>query len=59
MKRSKFTDAQIAFFLQQVNEGVSVAEVCRKTCLAEATFLRPAQEVRRADAVRAEAPEAA
>ena len=38
MKRSKFTDAQIAFFLQQVNEGVSVAEVCRKAGIAEATF---------------------
>lgn len=38
MKRSKFTDAQIAFVLQQANEGVSIAEVCRKTGIAEATF---------------------
>ena len=38
MKRSKFTDAQIAFILQQANEGTSVAEVCRKASIAEATF---------------------
>ena len=38
MKRSKFTDAQIAFILQQANEGTSVAEVCRKAGIAEATF---------------------
>ena len=38
MKRSKFTDAQIAFVLQQADEGASVAEVCRKAGIAEATF---------------------
>ena len=38
MKRSKFTDAQIAFVLKQVEEGTSVAEVCRKAGIAEATF---------------------
>jgi len=38
MKRSKFTDAQIAFFLRQTEEGTSVAEVCRKAGIAEATF---------------------
>lgn len=38
MKRSKFTDAQIAFFLKQTEEGMSVAEVCRKAGIAEATF---------------------
>ncbi len=38
MKRSKFTGAQIAFILQQANEGASVAEVCRKAGIAEATF---------------------
>ena len=39
MKRSKFTDAQIAFVLQQANEGVSVAEACRKEGIAEATAI--------------------
>ena len=38
MKRSKFTDAQVAFILQQAHEGTSVAEVCRKAEIAEATF---------------------
>ena len=38
MKRSKFTDAQIAFVLKQAEEGTSVAEVCRKAGIAEATF---------------------
>jgi putative transposase len=38
MKKSKFTDAQIAFFLRQAEEGTSVAEVCRKAGIAEATF---------------------
>jgi putative transposase len=38
MRRSKFTDAQIAFVLKQADEGASVAEVCRKAGIAEATF---------------------
>lgn len=38
MKRSKFTDAQIAFVLKQAEEGTSVSEVCRKAGIAEATF---------------------
>ena len=38
MKRSKFTEEQIAFLLKQAEEGASVAEVCRKTGIAEATF---------------------
>ena len=38
MKRAKFTEAQIAFVLKQVEDGVSVAEVCRKAGIAEATF---------------------
>ena len=36
MKRSKFTEAQIAFVLKQVEDGASVAEVYRKTGIAEA-----------------------
>lgn len=38
MKKSNFTEAQIAFVLQEANEGTSVAEVCRKAGIAEATF---------------------
>lgn len=38
MKRSKFTEAQIAFMLKQAEDGTSVAEVCRKAGIAVATF---------------------
>ena len=38
MRRSKFTDAQIAFVLRQAEEGTSVEEVCRKTGISTATF---------------------
>lgn len=38
MKRSKFTDEQIAFALKQAELGVSVDEVCRKMGISEATF---------------------
>jgi putative transposase len=38
MKRSKFTDQQIAFALRQAEEGAPVAEVCRKMGISEATF---------------------
>jgi putative transposase len=38
MKRSKFTDQQIAFALQQAESGTSVAEVCRKMGISEQTF---------------------
>jgi hypothetical protein len=30
MKRSKFTESQIAFILRQAEEGTVVGEVCRK-----------------------------
>jgi putative transposase len=30
MKKSKFTEQQIAFALQQAESGTQVAEVCRK-----------------------------
>jgi len=30
MKKSKFTESQIVFALQQAETGVAVAEVCRK-----------------------------
>ena len=38
MKRSKFTEAQIAFVLKQAEEGTAVGEVCRKSGISEATF---------------------
>jgi putative transposase len=38
MKKSKFTEAQIVLALQQADTGVSVAEVCRKLGISEATF---------------------
>ena len=38
MKRSKFSEAQIAFVLRQAEEGTKVEEVCRKTGISEATF---------------------
>jgi putative transposase len=40
MKKSKFSEQQIAFALQQAEGGTSVAEVCRKMGIAEATFYR-------------------
>ena len=38
MKRSKFTEQQIAFALKQVELGISVEEVCRKLGISDATF---------------------
>lgn len=38
MKRSKFSEAQIAFALRQAEEGTAVVEVCRKVGISEATF---------------------
>lgn len=38
MKKSKFTESQIVFALRQAETGVTVAEVCRKMGISEATF---------------------
>ena len=38
MKKSKFTESQIAFVLKQAEEGTSIAEGCRKAGISEATF---------------------
>jgi transposase-like protein len=38
MKRSKLTEAQIAFILRQPEEGTAVGEVCRKAGISEATY---------------------
>lgn len=38
MKKSKFTEEQIAFALKQAETGTRVQEVCRKMGISEATF---------------------
>jgi putative transposase len=40
MKKSRFTDQQIAFALQQAEAGTPVAEVCRKMGVSEPTYSR-------------------
>ena len=40
MKKSRFTDEQIAFALRQAESGVSVEEVCRKLGVSQQTFYR-------------------
>jgi len=38
MKASKFSDAQKAFIVKQGEEGVPVAEICRKAGISQATY---------------------
>jgi len=38
MKKSKFSNEQIAFGLRQAETGTRVAEVCRKMGISEATY---------------------
>ena len=38
MKASKFSDAQKAYVLRQGEEGVPVAEICRKAGISQATY---------------------
>ena len=38
MKASKFSDAQNAFILKQSDDGVPVAEICRKAVISQATY---------------------
>ena len=38
MKKSKFTEEQIAFALKQAESGTRVEEVCRKMGISQATF---------------------
>jgi putative transposase len=40
MKKTRFTDQQIAFALQQAEVGTPVPEVCRKMGVSEPTFYR-------------------
>ena len=38
MKKSSFTEAQIAFILKQAEDGTAIGEVCRKAGISDATF---------------------
>ncbi|CNH61227.1 transposase [Yersinia thracica] len=38
MKKSRYTEEQIAFALKQAETGTRVEEVCRKMGISEATF---------------------
>jgi putative transposase len=38
MKRSRFSEQQIAFILRQGEEGTTVEEVCRKAGISQATY---------------------
>ena len=38
MKKTKYTEEQIAFALRQAETGARVLEVCRKMGISEATF---------------------
>ena len=38
MKKSKFTEGQIAFALRQAEGGTSAGETCRKMGISEAAF---------------------
>ena len=40
MKKSKFTEPQIAYALRQAEQGVPVEEITRKLGVSEATFYR-------------------
>ena len=38
MKRSKFSEAEVALILRQADEGATIGEVCRRAGISEATF---------------------
>ena len=58
MKKSRYTDEQIAFALKQAETGTPVAEVIRRIGIPEQTFYRW-KKVWRSRRRRAAAPEAA
>jgi putative transposase len=46
MKKTKFTEAHIGFALRQANMGVTVAEVCCKRGVSEATYYKLEEKIR-------------
>ena len=40
MKKSRFTDEQIAFALKQEETGTRIDEICRKMGISDATFYK-------------------
>jgi putative transposase len=46
MKRTKSSEAQIAFVLNQAEDGTSIGDVCRKAGISEATFYTGARSKR-------------
>ena len=40
MRKSRYTDQQVALALQQAEAGATVLEVCRKSGISEQTFYR-------------------
>ncbi|QFT61990.1 Transposase [Roseivivax sp. THAF30] len=40
MKKSRFSEQQIAFILKQADDGLSVEEVCRKAGISQQTYYR-------------------
>lgn len=58
MKKSRFTEEQIAYALKQAELGTAVGEICRKMRHSGGHVLRVAQEVRWVGSVRALAPAA-
>lgn len=46
MKKTRYTEEQIAFALKQAETGTRVGEVCRKMEISEATFYNWKKNVR-------------
>ena len=40
MKKTKYTEEQIAFALRQAESGTTITEICRKMGVSEQTFYR-------------------
>ncbi len=40
MKKSRFTEEQVAAAIRQVESGIPVAEICRRMGITEVTFYR-------------------
>ena len=46
MKRSKFSEEQVAYALRQTEAGTAVADVCRQLGVSVATFFRVEEKIR-------------